>query len=82
MHAMRSIFAGAELQVDGAPGHLDACSGTVLLYTKANKLCLWRIQGDEAIPVAGSGKAVDLPPDLTVISMRCSCDGSKVSCSS
>ena len=75
-------YCNGELQEDGQPGHLEACKGLLLLFTTAKKLCLWRLRGQEATPFAGSGKLVDLPPDLTVISIRCNCDGSKVTPSS
>lgn len=40
---------------------------------------MWSVAGREAKPYGKAGQAVDLPPDLTVVSMRCNCDGTKVS---
>ena len=40
---------------------------------------MWSLTGREAKPYGGAGRVLDLPPDLLLISMRCNCDGSKVS---
>lgn len=42
---------------------------------------MWSLSGREAKPYGGAGRVLDLPPDLLLISMRCNCDGSKVSSS-
>lgn len=42
---------------------------------------MWSLAGREAKPYGKAGQAVDLPPDLTVVSMQCNCDGTKVSMS-
>lgn len=39
---------------------------------------MWSLAGREAKPYGKAGRAVDLPPDLIVLSMRCNCDGTKV----
>lgn len=78
LQVLHFTASGCKLQESGKAAHLQACKGILLLYTSLNRLCMWRLKGGEAIPFAGAGKLVNLPEELTVVSMRCNCDGSKV----
>lgn len=66
------------LQADGRPSLLEANKHFLFVWTEAGRLCMWSLAGREAKPYGKAGQAVDLPPDLTVVSMRCNCDGTKV----
>ncbi len=67
------------MQADGRPTCLEACQQFLFVFTEASRLCIWSLTGREAKPYGGAGRVVDLPPDLSLVSMRCNCDGSKVS---
>ncbi len=67
------------MQGDGRPINMEACSQFLFVFTDAGRLCMWSLTGREAKPYGGAGRVLDLPPDLLLISMRCNCDGSKVS---
>ncbi|DBA86980.1 TPA: hypothetical protein ACH3X2_000362 [Trebouxia sp. C0005] len=64
---------------DGKPTNMEACSQFLFVFTDTSRLCMWSLSGREAKPYGGAGRVLDLPPDLLLISMRCNCDGSKVS---
>lgn len=66
------------MQADGTPRSMEACQQFLFVFTDANRLCMWSLTGREAKPYGGAGGGVDLPPDLSLVSMRCNCDGSKV----
>lgn len=66
------------VQVDGQAALLEATQQFLFVLTDAGRLCMWSLAGQEAKPYGATGRAVDLPPDLTVLSMRCNCDGTKV----
>ena len=58
---------------------MEACQQFLLVFTDTSRLCMWSLAGRQAKPYGGAGRVVDLPPDLSLLSMRCNCDGSKVS---
>lgn len=66
--------------MDGKVTLLEANQLFLFALTDAGKLCVWSVTGHEAKPYGGAGRAVDLPSDLVVVSMRCNCDGTKVHC--
>ena len=66
------------LQDDGLPSLLEANKHFMFVLTDRSRLCIWSLAGREAKPYGVAGRAVDLPSDLTVMSMRCNCDGTKV----
>ena len=67
------------MQGDGKPTNMEACPQFLFVFTDAGRLCMWSLADREAKPYGGAGRVLDLPPDLLLISMRCNCDGSKVS---
>lgn len=83
-HRPQYIFTHLKIvamQGDGKPTTMEACSQFLFVFTDAGRLCMWSLTGREAKPYGGAGRVLDLPPDLLLISMRCNCDGSKVSIS-
>ncbi|KAL3159993.1 hypothetical protein ABBQ38_010381 [Trebouxia sp. C0009 RCD-2024] len=66
-------------EVDGQAALLEATQQFLFVLTDTGRLCIWSLGGGEAKPYGAAGRPVDLPPDLTVVSMRCNCDGTKVS---
>ena len=66
------------MQADGQAVLLEANQQFLFVLTEAGRLCMWSLAGGEAKPYGAAGRPVDLPPDLTVVSMRCNCDGTKV----
>ena len=67
------------VQGDGTPTSMEACQEFLFVFKDVSRLCMWSLTGREAKPYGGAGRVVDLPSDLTLVSMRCNCDGSKVS---
>ena len=57
---------------------MEANKHFLFVLTEAGRLCMWSLAGREAKPYGKAGQALELPPDLTVVSMRCNCDDTKV----
>ncbi|KAL0037487.1 hypothetical protein WJX79_010742 [Trebouxia sp. C0005] len=74
MQGSNTLQVASGLQIRGL-----GLSETHLLLHNTSRLCMWSLSGREAKPYGGAGRVLDLPPDLLLISMRCNCDGSKVS---
>ena len=66
------------MQTDGQAVLLEANQQFLFVLTDAGRLCMWGLAGGEAKPYGAAGRPVDLPPDLSVVSMRSNCDGTKV----